>query len=144
MHKAKASQIHAASSDAAIGGAKYEPGFDDDGNEADPESRKMTARKTPVGMISPSISFNGATTISTGNKLQSTVTTTVEMVGSTVNSALGGGGNQSIGASVATATGQFYDSTPTSVTSSTLPSIDWNALVPSTRIGSGAFSAVCK
>ena len=64
MHKAKASQIHAASSDAAIGGAKYEPGFDDDGNEADPESRKMTARKTPVGMISPSISFNGATTIS--------------------------------------------------------------------------------
>ena len=145
-HKVKGSQIHASSPEATSDGARYEPGFDDGGNMADPESRKMTAPRTPSGMLSPSISFHETTRTSTGNKLQSTVTTTVTTGGTAVNNAGGGGGGgyQSINSSAATATGQVDNSTATATASSALPTIDWSELEPSTRIGSGAFSAVCK
>ena len=147
-HKVKGSQIHASSPEATSDGARYEPGFDDGGNMADPESRKMTAPRTPSGMLSPSISLHETTRTSTGNKLQSTVTTTHAMGGSTVNNAAGGGGTkQSIGSSTATVT--FHvgpdGSTPTPTsTKSSLVSIDWSNLALAAKIGSGSFSAVCK
>ena len=149
MRKAKTSHIHAALSDSAVMNNEVpdaERGLDDNNNNRVSESRELQASITPIEIESPSINFNG--TASIDSKLQSTVTTTLAMGGSTVNNAAGGGGmKQSIGSSTATVT--FHvgpdGSTPTPTsTKSSLVSIDWSNLALAAKIGSGSFSAVCK
>ena len=149
IRKAKASHIHAALPDSAV--MNYEEpdaerGLNDNDNNRLLKSKELPAPITPIEIAVPSINFNGTTSID--NKLQSTVTTTLAMGGSTVRSAVGGGGTkQSIGSSAATVTFQIGPdgSTPIPViTTSSLASIDWSNLALAARIGSGSFSAVCK
>ena len=159
FRKSKESQILAGSSDSADdgggggGGVNYEIEDADCGihggdNMSGSGSKKIQFPITPVGITIPSINFSGTTT-TTGIKQPSTVTSTVTAIGgSTITYASGGGANQSIASSAVTPTQQFESDSlsPKAAASppSTLPSIEWSTLTPSKRIGSGAFSAVCK
>ena len=136
--QAKESQIHAAASPDTTGGgrANYEIqdaelGLHGDNWMEASGPRKLRTSITHDEMTTPSINVSGATII--GSKLQSTVNSIVALDDSTMDNAAGGGPGPS-----------RSRPTPKSATASTLPSIEWSALAPSVRIGSGSFSAVCK
>ena len=123
--------------------------------------RLLRTSVTAVGELgTPSVDYSGTTTPVNQSQLSITTTTAAEggaklntsgtttpggkLMSSITTTTAGGGGTQSIASTAATAVVQFDSYIPKAANTTILPSIDWSALTPSARIGSGSFSAVCK